>query len=310
MRYIESYHTDIGTRRKSNQDSLALLKARTQDGEILLAVMCDGMGGHAKGELASKTAVMAFRQWFYERLPLCLKAGIDASLIHEEFTVLGKQINRALVDYGAKNASELGTTLTAFLFYKDSFFAGHVGDSRGYEISDNVYQITRDHSLVAQGLSQGMLTYEEARLDPRKNILLETVGVTEELNMDFIFGTVKPLTAYCLCSDGFWHHLSEAELKSYLSAPSPAAPEEFSLRLHFLTEMVKGRGETDNISSILVMAEEHSPAAKAPDNDRDKDPWEEDPDDEDATQPIFLTPSPVPFDILLDLVEVHTQESI
>lgn len=254
MHYIQSYYTDIGIKRKTNQDSLAVLKADTSYGEVLLAMVCDGMGGHQSGELASKTIVKEFERWFKLEFPALLYNELDAVILEEQWKRLIQKCNDRLVDYGNKHEIEMGSTLTAFLFLQNKYYAAHVGDSRGYMINDErAFQITRDHSLLADEVRRGILTEEEARKDRRFNILLECVGITSTVNIDFYCGNTLPETCFLLCSDGFWHRLEESELVHYLSGQQIGDNKKMRMHLNYLVETVKQRGEKDNITAVGVI---------------------------------------------------------
>lgn len=254
LKFIQSYYTDIGIKRKTNQDSLALLKADTDYGEVLLAVMCDGMGGHQSGELASKTIVKHFEKWFKVDFPSILYNGLTYDILKTNWTRLIKECNADLVHYGEQNGIEMGSTLTAFLFAQEQYFAVHVGDSRGYVIGDHNYlQITRDHSLIADEVRRGIITEDEAKVDKRKNVLLECVGITKTVNMDFYRGNIMPHVCYLLCTDGFWHKIQESEFTHYLSGSKFKDNKMLRMHLNYLVEQVKNRGERDNISVIGVI---------------------------------------------------------
>ena len=253
MIYLQSYYTDIGTSRKTNQDSLALVKAQTDLGEVLLAAVCDGMGGHAAGELASKYCVKRLCAWFRQRFPVLLYDGRDLSgLLQEELSALVREVNERLASYGDREKLGMGSTLTAFLFASDAYYAIHVGDSRGCEITEGVRQITKDQSVVAEKVRQGLLTEEEAR-HQKNNVLLESVGVTHTVHPEFYSGRVVPDCCYLLCSDGFWHHLKQEEYVRYLDGRQLRDNRQIRMHLNFLTETVKSRGERDNISCVAVI---------------------------------------------------------
>ena len=253
MKYYQTYYSDVGTKRAINEDSLALIKAETHFGDVLLAVLCDGMGGHSAGEIASKYAVERFVQWFKSDLPSFLYEGFDADSLKVIWTQLIRDINYKLAFYGESNASEMGSTLTAFLFFQDQYYVAHVGDSRGYEISDQTVQLTCDQSFIAAEVERGALTQEEAQKDRRRNYLLECLGITYHVNMFFTSGKIKEDATYVLCTDGFWHHLREGELQRYLSSKTVKSNQTMRMHLNFLVEQVKMRGEKDNISAIAVI---------------------------------------------------------
>lgn len=254
MQYIQSYFTDIGIKRRTNQDGLMLLKADTDFDQILLAVICDGMGGHQLGELASKTIIRKFEAWFKLEFPFLLYNGLNFELLRENWDRLIRECNQLLVSYGEQHRIELGSTLTAFLFTDNRYYAAHVGDSRGYEISsDQIIQLTEDHSLLADAIRKGHMTWQEAQRDKRKNILLECVGITKSIHIDFYTGEIKKNHAYILCTDGFWHKITRKELMHYLSGNQFKDNKMLRMHLNYLVEQVKQRRERDNISVIGVV---------------------------------------------------------
>lgn len=254
MNYLQAYYTDVGTKRRVNQDSVALLKAQTQFGEVLLVVMCDGMGGHSAGELASKYCVQRFAEWFKRDFPELLYTNLNEQTMKAVWTQLIHDINYRLASYGERNKQELGSTLTAFLFCQDQYYIAHVGDSRGYEIlPQSSVQLTQEHSFLASQVESGAITAEQARSDPRRNYLTECMGITYHVNLFFSSGQLRNHASYLLCSDGFWHCIKESELERYLSEKVIKNNLTARMHLNYLVEQVKMRGETDNISAIVVV---------------------------------------------------------
>ena len=254
MNYLQSYYTDIGNKRKTNQDSLAIFKAGTETGEILLSLICDGMGGYQSGEIASKTIVESFEKWFKQDLPLLLYNDFSFQKLKEQWVRLINECNGQLVKYGAKKKIDLGSTLTACLFTGEQYYCVHVGDSRAYKIRKNeMAQITMDQSVVADAVRRGEITEEEAKADKRKNILLECIGITKTVDVLFFEGEVSPGDSYLLCSDGLWHYLKDEELMRYLWGGQFKENKMIRMHLNCLVETVKERGEKDNISAISVI---------------------------------------------------------
>lgn len=254
MNYIQAYYTDIGTMRQRNEDSLAILKANTTFGEVLLAVVCDGMGGHSNGELASKHCVQRFVRWFHEELPQLLYEGLKEERLKTLWSGMVAEVNRDLVAFGTHNGVELGSTLTAMLFCQERYYVAHVGDSRAYEIApEGTHQITKDQSYLAQRVEMGLMTQEEADSGAHKNYLIECVGITSRVNMLFWSGIVQKNAAYLMCTDGFWHLLAKGELERYFSASVAKSNKTVRMHLNYLVEQMKNRGERDNISAIAVI---------------------------------------------------------
>lgn len=254
MQYVQSYFTDIGVKRLINQDSLAILKADTEFGEVLFGIICDGMGGYQNGEVASKTIVKAFEKWFKCQLPTLLYSDFNSDDLKNQWTYIIKDCNKRLVEYGDKKDIRLGSTVTAILFVEHNYYIAHVGDSRAYEISNNeLTQLTNDHSLLADAVRNGNMTAEEAQRDKRKNILLECVGVTRKVNVDFYNGEVRIGNTYLLCTDGLWHRISDNEFIHYLSSSHVKDNKTMRMHLNYLIEQAKLRGEKDNVSAIGII---------------------------------------------------------
>ena len=116
MHYIATADTDIGISKDTNQDSVLIKHAKADGEEILLAVICDGMGGLSKGELASATVIRAFAKWFDEELPYELDH-VDLQVIGAKWSLLLKELNAKILEYSRENGIEgVGTTFSGILF--------------------------------------------------------------------------------------------------------------------------------------------------------------------------------------------------
>ena len=252
MKYIVSASSDIGRVKNTNQDSLNV-KVLSYGGEqLVFAVLCDGMGGLAKGEVASASVVRAFHQWVTDTLSDLCARGITDAEIRQAWTEIINNQNEKLRSYGAQCGVRLGTTVTVLLLTGVRYFIANVGDSRVYEISQSVQLLTQDQTVVAMELQQGKLTPQEAQTDPRRSILLQCVGASEEVYPDFFFGTPKQDTVYILCSDGFRHEVSEKEIQEYLRPDHMTSTENMKENELALIELNKQRQERDNISVITI----------------------------------------------------------
>ncbi|MCD8300678.1 MAG: serine/threonine-protein phosphatase [Clostridiales bacterium] len=253
MRYFAAALTDTGIARNINQDSLCLKIAETEEaGQIVMAVICDGMGGLAKGELASAEVIRAFSKWFHEELPT--KTGYTMEQISRVLNHLAMEMNEKIMDYGKLIRDELGTTLTVLLIMRDEYLILHVGDTRVYEIRDTVTQLTEDQTYVAREIKSGIMTVEQAKTDRRRNALLQCIGASERVIPEILFGEVTPGTIYMLCSDGLRHEAGEDEIYRALQPDMLDDTESMEKGGRGLIELVKGRGEKDNISLITVKA--------------------------------------------------------
>lgn len=250
--FYMAYHTDIGIRKKTNQDSLLVKGIAKGTEEILFAVLCDGMGGMSKGEVASATVIRAFSEWFTEEY---LRKGTDSGAdgIQEQWRTLMEQANEKLMGYGREEGISLGTTATAiFISSRGNYLIGHIGDTRVYRISGKLEQLTEDHTFVAREIRRGSLTAEQALKDTRRNILLQCIGVNDYLEPQFVTGSLAKGDAILLCSDGFRHVVAEEELFAHLRPENFGNEPAMKQELVYLTELNKQRQETDNISAIYM----------------------------------------------------------
>ena len=148
IQFLTALHTDVGIIKETNQDSLCIKSAKTDIGNILLAVVCDGMGGLKKGELASATVIRRFSYWFDNELPLIIH-DVTMDRIRNSFSAMIDELNNRIIEYGENNGISLGTTLTAIFFTEEEYIVAHVGDSRAYIIDeDTIRMITEDQTVV------------------------------------------------------------------------------------------------------------------------------------------------------------------
>lgn len=253
MKYFATADTDIGISKSTNQDSVLIKHAMSESGEVLLAVVCDGMGGLSKGELASATVIREFSRWFDEELPYELE-NLDLQVIGGKWSLMLKDLNLKILEHGEKHGSSMGTTFSGILFVADKYLIAHVGDTRVYQIGNTINQLTSDQTFVAREIEKGNMTAEQAKTDKRRNLLLQCVGASKNVDPQIICGSVE-LGAYMLCSDGFRHEISEAEMLDALKPTQLTDKSAMHIRARKLIEQVKSRQERDNISVILIKVE-------------------------------------------------------
>lgn len=254
MEYKIAMYTDIGPEKGSNQDSMCVREAFTPEGTVVMAAVCDGMGGLEKGELASKMAAQQLYNWFEQELPLLLAMPDRKQEISNSLDHLVKLCSSRILAYGSENRLQLGTTMTVLvLLPDDSYVISHVGDTRVYKIEDDLTSVlTEDQTLVQRELKLGRITKEQALTDPRANVLLQCIGASKYVQPVFIYGKAVPNVCYMLCSDGFRHEITRNEIGDAL-CPSMNSNEVVMKRnLQNLVETDIQRGETDNISAILI----------------------------------------------------------
>ena len=252
MNFLTAVHTDIGIRKKTNQDSALIMEAETDLGRVLLTVICDGMGGLAKGEVASSAVINAFSYWFENELSADLAADNIGERIYSSWEKIVFSCNDKIADYGRKNGVSMGTTLVALLIVQDDYYIINIGDSRVYCITDRLYQLSKDQTFVQREMDMGRMTPEQAKNSPQKSVLLQCIGASNFIDPEFLKGKCLPNQVFMLCSDGFRHIISEQEIFDNLN-PNVLTSEEVMLNKEiFLVELNKQRMERDNITVALV----------------------------------------------------------
>jgi protein phosphatase len=224
--------TDAGRTRRRNEDAYAL--------EPPLYVVADGMGGAQAGELASRLAVAAFRE-FHEADELEPEARLEATV---------REANRRIYEraQGDTSVAGMGTTITAALVEGSRVVVGHVGDSRAYLLrSGALEQLTEDHSLVADLVRSGQLTSEEAETHPQRSVITRALGTDAEVDVDTFAIDVGPGDVLLLCSDGLTTMLSDEEITGIV-----LESDELDAAAKALVRAANRRGGEDNITVVLV----------------------------------------------------------
>lgn len=252
MDFMIAAYSDVGIKKSTNQDSVLIKVAETNCGKVMLAVVCDGMGGLAKGELASATLIRAFDKWFQEDLPKMLERGINSRELKSCWEIIVIETNYALSEFGKAHDTRLGTTVVALLVVKDTYYILNVGDSRAYMLTDSVKLLTKDHTYVQREMDAGRMTYEESLRDSKRSVLLQCVGASDYIEVEFLEDKVEPEMVFMLCSDGFRHIITEDEIYEQMS-PQIMLTEQAMLNAEKnLVELNKARREQDNISVAMV----------------------------------------------------------
>lgn len=182
-----------------------------------LFVLCDGMGGHEKGEVASQTVCQSLATWFESNINP--DDPFTDNQLHKAIEYAYQQLDQ----YADGNPKQMGTTLTLLFIHKQGVTAAHMGDSRIYHIRPELgvlYQ-SRDHSLVYDLFQAGEITYDQMATDPQKNIVTRAMipGKDNRMRPDIIHITdIQPDDFFYMCSDGLLEQMSNDELVSILSS--------------------------------------------------------------------------------------------
>lgn len=236
------YQTDPGKVRTHNEDSVSIVE--NLSGEYLV-VVCDGMGGHKAGEVASSLAVNELSKRFSELSSIGSK---------EEAVVWLKEIidevNVKILKYAQEHidAIGLGTTCVCSIITDDFLLFGNVGDSSGYVYKNSkLYKVTKDHTLVNVLLENGEITASAAKDHPQKNVLMKALGAAEEIEMD-IFDVERNVDGVFLCSDGLSNMLTSEQIEKILNDNNLELEEQIG-KMIMKANM---RGGNDNITVACV----------------------------------------------------------
>lgn len=252
MNFIISATTDIGISKNTNQDSYNVRVFNTKQGKMVLAVLCDGMGGLEKGEVASASVVNAFCKWADNRLPVLSENEILDADIRADWFKISTEYNEKIKAYAASYGTNMGTTVTALLLTEKRYYIINIGDTRAYEIVEGVSVLTKDQTVVAREVELGNITPEEAERDPRRSVLLQCVGASATVYPDMFFGDTKLNAVYMLCSDGFRHEITADEIYYYLNPNVMLDADTMKQNMDTLIDINKQRQERDNISVISI----------------------------------------------------------
>lgn len=212
-----------------------------------LFIVADGMGGHNAGEVASNGAVKSIKEFMDRHIDQWIEQGEETV-----FEVLREAILEANKDIFDKANSEeaykgMGTTLTVVLILS-KVYIGHVGDSRAYLIQNNqMTQITKDHSLVAELIRNGSITEKEARTHPQRNVITRALGTAENLNIDLYTLGFSKDDIILLCTDGLSNFVEMDEIKDRFSNC-----EKVQQACEDLVALANERGGHDNITIVAI----------------------------------------------------------
>ena len=250
MKVAVGAKSDVGLKRSHNEDSLCV------EPQLGLFVVCDGMGGHNAGEVASRLASDVVRTYVREQRQQgdpALADGYDprfssgtnrlASAVRlANETVYSAARNRS--DYGG-----MGTTLVAALLEGPVASIAHVGDSRAYLVREGALEkLTEDHSLVAEQVRRGLLTEEEAEHSPQQNIITRAIGTEATIEVSLNELTLIPGDCFLLCSDGLTKGVRAAQiLDAIQAAPDAQAASDQ------LIALANQAGGEDNTTVIVIM---------------------------------------------------------
>ncbi|MDH4226750.1 MAG: Stp1/IreP family PP2C-type Ser/Thr phosphatase [Deltaproteobacteria bacterium] len=242
MKILSGYVTDVGRKRKLNEDSYVV------NDSIGLYAVADGMGGHSCGEVASKTAT----DMLGSMMEVSHKKGTLAKDPLNALTEAIKVANTAVYEMSRKlgPGRSMGTTIAAVAGVNGKIFAAHVGDSRIYKMSSGkIEQIMRDHSLVEEQVARGLITAEQAKTATNKNVITRALGLKEPVEIDTAKIDVAPGDYVLICSDGLNGLVGDDEILKISTADPSLSPEMAAM---YLVEKANNNGGDDNITVVLL----------------------------------------------------------
>lgn len=244
MTFEHASLSDRGRVRHNNEDACAHFVPEGA-GELAdrgaVFVVADGMGGHRGGEIASRIAVRTIIAFY--------TANSDENRSHALSRAF-REANKTILEESVADSTlfGMGTTCTALALFQGKAFFAHVGDSRGYLVRDaRITQITQDHSIVGEMVRSGILSDEDARNHPKRNVITKSLGAQDEVAADMpIALELEPGDAFLLCSDGLTAYLSDADIADVVATSSPF---EACKRL---VKTANDMGGRDNVTVVVV----------------------------------------------------------
>jgi serine/threonine protein phosphatase PrpC/CRP-like cAMP-binding protein len=240
--------TDVGRKRDHNEDYFVMKE------DLGLYVVCDGMGGHAAGEIASEMTATVVANVVQKNYSHVIDYMAEPNKANRERV---KRLLEAAIQRACKKVYEtsesdpskkgMGTTCVLCLMVDDGAFIAHVGDSRCYLYRQTeTYQITEDHSLVNEYVKQGMMSKEEAQKHPQANLITRGVGLQPSVQVDTLYSEMMDGDIILLCSDGLSEYVAESDFSKMVAKHSLQELPKITI------DLANKRGGKDNITSVLI----------------------------------------------------------
>ena len=231
--------SSTGKVRKLNEDSYSFDSSRGDKGSIFL--VCDGMGGHKAGEVASSYASIKIVEYFYSSHQKDILSKLNESI---------RKVNSDLYKLSKKDSSKrgMGTTVAVIVIFENILYFANVGDSRVYLIrNSSIGRLTKDHSWLEERISDGSLSPADARNNPNKNIITKCVGYEPDIEPYFGSFVLKEGDRIILCSDGLWDELNDSDIKN-----TALSNKDLKKSIEKLILKAEEHGGKDNITVLGV----------------------------------------------------------
>lgn len=232
-KYVSGSITDRGAIKKINQDKIYLSSTKTESGEAMLAVVCGGMGGLARGDVAANTVAREFSLWFKYHIGEAIE---NPGRIEKDWREIAEELNERIWGYGRQKGIKLGTTMTVLLILPDkTYYTIDVGDNRIYRIVGNKFQQENKKQPKEKGKNSR-----------------DMMGFSDLVEPDFANGSINSEESFLLCTNGFYHMLFSKKLDKKLLEDGLEKDAQIRKKLEEVIKELTNLGEKDNISAILI----------------------------------------------------------
>ncbi len=250
MRVVGFGRTDVGKKRGHNEDYVLLAP------ELGLYMVCDGMGGHAAGEVASECAAQTVRRYIESNKKVMDAYDESAPARDSLLRLVDEAVQLASREVYALATSEagkagMGTTLTMMLVLKTVGVMGHVGDTRLYmRRGGRLHQLSEDHTYINEMVRRGMATTDDLKKGPYANVITRAVGIQPNVRVDTLLFDLLAGDTFLMCSDGLSKHTEGPDELSRMmdNDHAESIPQQ-------LVDIANSRGGTDNVSAIILRTE-------------------------------------------------------
>ena len=247
-RYSCAAKTDVGMKREHNEDSYLINE------DLGLYVVCDGMGGAAGGEIASRMAVDTIVERMSADLSPNPGAELEGNGGRERLHAAIAEANRIVLERAEResNLYGMGTTLVALLLENSHALVAHAGDSRCYLLrGGKLERVTQDHSLVDEQMRLGAMTAEEAERSPLRSVITRAIGTQPSITEDVAVIEPQPGDVFLLCSDGLTREVDDEDIARILNSESDAG-NDLDRAAQALVDAANEAGGRDNVTALAV----------------------------------------------------------
>lgn len=237
---------EIGDKKPTNQDCIFTKNTKINGKQAGLFLVADGVGGLSSGDVISNMIALYFKRW----LESIEKLGLDEKQVSEKLDEIIHIINQKAFEYSQSVGQRMGSTIALLFFIGNRYYIKNIGDSRIYlhDRKKGLNQLSYDHSFVAELVRNGEISEMEAKVHPKRNILLSCIGVQPEVKCFSMTGNLCKGDLFLLCSDGFYNYAQMDKVLLVLNDNRFPLEEKIS----YLRRCIPHGNAKDNVSIILV----------------------------------------------------------